>query len=696
VSDDDAALRAAFRAFFDREVPTERVRRAEAAEPPGFDPDLWAQAQALGVPDLAADATVPQLLTIAEAAGRRLAPIPVVETFAAARLLARVAVESAGMVTLAVRPTRDGVATLVPGGAVADAVVALEGDELVLARQGRIGPAAATLGAAPLASWRTDDRTVLGRGPDAVAAFDRAVDEWRLLTAAALVGLARRALELGVDYARSRHQFGVPIGSFQAIQHRLADVATALDAAGALVARAAEGPADARFVAAAFLAASRAARDTTAASLHVHGGYGFMLEYDIQLYFRRASAWPLALGDPADELGRLAGLLAAGDWELPEPAAAGFRAEVRAVLEDACTDEVIERVQASGTVHDWVLYRRLAEHGLIAAGWPESWGGQGRDEQDLLALWDELERIGAPADGWGTSELVARTLAIAGTDEQRAEIVPRILRGEILVSLGYSEPDSGSDVAAAKTRAERDGHRWVINGQKMFTTLAHEAEYVFLLTRTNPDVAKHRGLTMFLVPLSSPGIEIRPIHTLSGERTNVTYYTDVVVPDSSRVGAVDGGWDVMRVALAFERHPTMVGELDRVLRRFLAWARYQPGVLDRPAVAARIADAWIDVEAGRGLATRMAAITARGDLPIVEGSMAKLWSSEALGRATAGLLDALGAEGVLAHGAGDAPADGWVEAMHRHAPVTTIRAGTSEIQRSIIAERGLNLPRSSR
>ena len=230
----------------------------------------------------------------------------------------------------------------------------------------------------------------------------------------------------------------------------------------------------------------------------------------------------------------------------------------------------------------------------------------------------------------------------------------------------------------------------------MFTTLAHEAAYVFLLARTNATAPKHRGLTMFLVPMATAGIEVTPVRTLSGERTNITYYADVRIPDSCRVGEVDGGWDVMRVALAFERNPTMVGELARVLRQFLDWARRNPTVLERSTVRARLADAWTDLEAGRLLGERMAALTARGDLPVVEGSIAKLFSSEALVRAAAGLLDALGTDGVLAHGAPDAPADGWVEWMHRHAQVTTIRAGTSEIQRTIIAERGLGLPRSGR
>ena len=144
------------------------------------------------------------------------------------------------------------------------------------------------------------------------------------------------------------------------------------------------------------------------------------------------------------------------------------------------------------------------------------------------------------------------------------------------MSLGYSEPDSGSDVASIKTRAIRDGDEWVINGQKMFTTLAHEANYVFLLARTNPDVPKHKGLTMFLVPLDSPGIEIQPVHTVGGERTNATFYNDVRVSDHFRIGEVDGGWDVMTVALTFERGGFGLSEADRVWEQAVAWAKDDP------------------------------------------------------------------------------------------------------------------------
>jgi len=698
VSATDDALRDTCRAFFARESPPDRVRAAEQATPPGFDAALWSKAATLGVPQLVRDgAQLADLVVIAEEYGRALAPIPLVESLVAARLLDAVgaaADPSDELVTVAVRPAADGTARLVPAGAVADAVVALDGDELVLAR-GTPGAAPPTLARAPLADRRLDGRTVLARGAAAHAAFARAVDDWRLLTGAALVGLADAALALGVDYATVRHQFGVPIGSFQAIQHRLADVAATLDGATLLVRHAAEHD-DATATSMAFLAAARAARAVTAASLHVHGGYGFMAEYDIQLHFRRATAWPLALGDPDEERARLADLLEADGWTRPEPPAVGFRGEVRALLADACTPEVLERVDASGTVHDWVLHRRFADADLLGAGVPASAGGRGLDAHAVSALWEELERVGAPTDGWGTSDLVAQTLAIVGTEHQRREIVPAVLRGDVLICLGYSEPDAGSDVAAATTRAEPDGDGWVLNGQKMFTTLADQAAYVFLLTRTDPAVPKHRGLTMFLVPMDTPGIEITPVHTLSGERTNITYYSDVRVPDRWRVGDVNGGWDVMRVALAFERRPTMVGELDRVLRQFVDWASAHPAVLARPAVRARLADAWTDLAVGQRLSQRMAAETAAGELPIVHGSIAKLFSSEALVRASAGLLDALGADGVLTHGAPSAPAAGWVEWMHRHAQVTTIRAGTSEIQRTIIAERGLGLPRSGR
>ena len=251
-------------------------------------------------------------------------------------------------------------------------------------------------------------------------------------------------------------------------------------------------------------------------------------------------------------------------------------------------------------------------------------------------------------------------------------------------------------MASVRTKATRDGDEWIIDGQKMFTTMAHESKYVFLLARTNPDVPKHKGLTMFLVPMDLPGIEIQPVHTLGGERTNITFYTDVRVPDSCRVGEVDGGWKVMSVALAFERQPAAVGYLRHLVTHTREWAE-APGPdgerpIDRPAVRRRLAQAMIDLEVGKLLGYRLSDMTAKGLLPMVEGSMAKLFGSEALVRAGSSLLDATGLDGLVGGDDPSAPGGGWIEHGFRHSVVTTIYAGASEIQRGIIAEGRLGLP----
>ena len=225
--------------------------------------------------------------------------------------------------------------------------------------------------------------------------------------------------------------------------------------------------------------------------------------------------------------------------------------------------------------------------------------------------------------------------------------MPRILAGEVMCCLGYSEPDAGSDVAAVATKAVRDGDHWVIDGQKMFTTMAHEAHYVFLLARSNPDVPKHKGLTMFLVPMDTPGIEITPVETMGGERTNITFYNDVRVPDSARVGEVDAGWSVMHAALVYERTSANWGEPAPprgVRRRVVARAPTPDGrrPFDDPAVRAALARATTELEVGRLLLFRAAWLSSLGEMPQVEGSMAKLHITEAFVRASAVLLEVLG------------------------------------------------------
>jgi alkylation response protein AidB-like acyl-CoA dehydrogenase len=306
--EDQAAVADLFATFFARESPSEVVR---AAEPDGFDSKLWARladtgALSMGLAD--GGAGLFELVLCAEAAGRHLAPVPFVEHVVAARLLERAGVEVGDdVLTLALRPD-DG--RLVPAGAIAPAFVACAGGATVLVR-GEPGALVPNTAALPLADRSLDGATALG---DA-ALHARSVDEWRLLMAACLVGLCESALQLGVDYVTQRHQFGVPIGSFQAVQHGLAELPGPLSGARLLARRAAwrvdegEGERFAVDAAMALAFATDLARTTTQRVLHFHGGYGVMEEYDIQLHYRRARGWPAQLGDPAKELVRLAALL---------------------------------------------------------------------------------------------------------------------------------------------------------------------------------------------------------------------------------------------------------------------------------------------------------------------------------------------------------------------------------------------------
>jgi alkylation response protein AidB-like acyl-CoA dehydrogenase len=294
--------------------------------------------------------------------------------------------------------------------------------------------------------------------------------------------------------------------------------------------------------------------------------------------------------------------------------------------------------------------------------------------------------------------IVANLIRHIGTDEQKRLIIPPVLAGEIIIVLGLTEPESGSDVAAAQTRAVRDGDHWVINGQKMFTTNAQEGAYAFMLARTDPDLPKHRGLTTFLVPLRQPGVEIQPVYTLSGERTNLTFYEDVRVDDALRLGEVNGGWDVMGIMLTLERAGAQGGESVRLLAAMEEWARTEVDDggrprADDPDVRARLGRAAAENEVSTLLARRTAWVNQSGRLPGVEGSMAKLFASEAITRQSADFMDLLGTDGVRSQGDPSARARGAVDYAFRYALGTTTYGGTSEIQRNIIAQRGLGLPR---
>lgn len=321
LTDEQDQLVGAFAGLYGKRATSEQVR---AAEPLGFDSRLWEQLIELGVVAMAVSendggwgATPLDLALVAEQQGRFVAPAPCIEAQVAARLLARVGADVAPLLagdrlaTVALHPADRGKAAAVPAAAVADDALVLDGDQLLLVPLEGTRAPFANLGSMPLADVDIAVGVTIADGPAAVAAHDAALDDWLRLTAAALVGIGARALELGVEYVKERKAWGVPIGSFQSISHRLADSATAIDGARLLAYEAAWAATDdldraAPLAAMAFAFASEAARDATYRSLHYHGGYGFMMEYDVQLLWRRARAWAGVYGEPAVAYRRVA------------------------------------------------------------------------------------------------------------------------------------------------------------------------------------------------------------------------------------------------------------------------------------------------------------------------------------------------------------------------------------------------------
>ncbi|MCU0310087.1 MAG: acyl-CoA dehydrogenase family protein [Acidimicrobiales bacterium] len=380
------------------------------------------------------------------------------------------------------------------------------------------------------------------------------------------------------------------------------------------------------------------------------------------------------------------------DFSLP-PEVEDYRRTIRKIVAESFTAADVDRMHATGTFDAPRLNLALAERGFLERAVP----GLGKgDPIELWVLFNELEKASAPIDGLAVALMIAGVVNAVGTDEQKARIIPSIVSGEALVCMGYSEPDHGSDVAGITTRAVRDGDEWVINGAKMWTTMAHEATWLILLTRTDTELPKHKGLTMFILPMDTPGITVEAVHTMATERTNATWYDDVRVGDDAVLGEVNGGWRTMTVALAFERG-VMGGTNAAVplLRHFRHWAA-EVGLDRDPAVREQMARSAIDMQVATLLTQRSAWIAATGGMPGLEGSMTKVFASEAYQRASKAFQEIAGPAGLLQFHEPGAAAHGFIEYDARHAPVTTIYGGTTEINRNNIAERHLGLPKARR
>lgn len=739
LTSDQELLRETFEQLLATESSFERVREAEAE---GFDRALWQTLVEVGAPGLrvpeARGGTGGSLLDavlLAEQVGRQLASAPIIEAIVAcaglatldsdpARTIVREGLEGGRVVSFAPRAFDQGSA-LVPGGAVATTVVGFDGQTLAALERDAPPPREKDIGSGALARWSFADgadpprRVVLAEGDEARRHFERMREEWRLLTASALTGLGRHAIEIAARYASERVQFDRPIGSFQAIAHPLAELATALEGAGMLIWRATEAvarqaPDAATLCALAFAWAAEHTPRATRQALHTHGGYGLSDEYDIQLFHRRAKAWALMAGDPrvayvdaADRRwrGHAPALPDAGEVQLDfglGERATRFGEEARRFFEANPTPPELLVHQHDFDGHDPAFQRKMAEAGLLYASWPEKYGGRGLDVYEVAAFNDEIRAAGRTTHAIGTTSMVGQTLSEFASEELKQEVLPRIIRGEAICSLGYTEPGSGSDVAAAVTRAERDGDHWVINGQKMFTSGANIGQYVFLLTRTNAEARKHRGLTMFLVPLDTDGIEIQPIHTLSDERTNATYYNDVRVSDRYRVGPIDGGWTVLGHALHIE-HGGSEGTGKVSVFRSLTDATAQWGrtherdgspAIDDPHFRDVLARADAVAEINVALTLRNLWIVAN-DLPDNgAGAMITTFQKVAMPEIAARLMDLTAPESVLKRGSTGAVAEGELEFGYRLASANAIYGGTAEIVKSIVAQSALGLPRS--
>jgi alkylation response protein AidB-like acyl-CoA dehydrogenase len=372
-----------------------------------------------------------------------------------------------------------------------------------------------------------------------------------------------------------------------------------------------------------------------------------------------------------------------------------FQDDLRAFLATIVTDEVIRRDRQTGENFDEGVHCALGAEGYLTEYYNSEADG-GFDALRLRIFELEIGRSHTPWFHSGTTAMVAKALQQFASPELVANVMPGVLTGQTRLCLGYTEPDGGSDVATCKTRAVRDGDGWVINGSKMFTSNAHNAQYVFLITNTDPDAPKHQSLTMFLVPLDSPGIEIQGIRTVDGDRTNITYYSDVRVDDGYRVGEVNGGWVVLRGALNAE-HGTV--ERDALgLQKIAAMSEHLAllaGVVDAIAgiVAAKdhsgrslIDDESVQYRLGRDIARMETAMS-------TQAMFGRVAIAQTMREVAPDLMDILGAAAALPAGTKGAADDGGAEYIFRLAGPTGIYGGTLEVFRNMIAQHALGLGR---
>ena len=343
--------------------------------------------------------------------------------------------------------------------------------------------------------------------------------------------------------------------------------------------------------------------------------------------------------------------------------------------------------------------RQMGHDGWLGVGWPREYGGQGRSAMDQHIFYEVAHYYDAPIPMLSLNT-VGPAIIRYGSEVQKKEFLPRILRGELEVCIGYTEPEAGTDLASIKTVAVRDGDGYVINGQKVFTSLAHVSDYIWLAARTDPNAPKkHHGISVFLIPMNTPGISIKPLYTMPGERNNYTFFDDVRVPRACLVGEENKGWKYIATQLDFERIMLSPSSpMRRNIEDTVRWAKETKvdgaPIMERAWVRSKVAQLLVDVEVLKLLNYQVAWLITNGVVPYAEASVVKVFGSELYQRVNGTLLEIMGQFGQLQVKSKWAPLRGRLEKAFRSDIVFIFGGGAIEVQKNIIAIAGLGMPRS--
>jgi alkylation response protein AidB-like acyl-CoA dehydrogenase len=385
------------------------------------------------------------------------------------------------------------------------------------------------------------------------------------------------------------------------------------------------------------------------------------------------------------------------------PEQRALRDELRAYLATLITPELTDELDA--TEGGGPLYHRaiqkLGADNWLGIGWPKVHGGQERGPIEQFIFFDEVQRAGFPVPIL-TLNTVGPTLLKFGTEEQKKKYPPLILKGKCHFSIGYTEPGSGTDLASLKTTAVKDGDEWVIRGQKIWTSLADHADYIWLACRTDPNAPPHKGISMIIVPANAKGVQITRIHPLGDNNVHACYFDDVRVPLGNLVGEEHRGWQLITTQLNHERVALCsVGPLQRIWEETIAWAKTTPAgngkaVIELPWVQSNLARVQMKLDVLELLNWQQAWNIARDTLSPADASAIKVYGSELYVEGSRLLMEVHGAAGVLKRGSKGAALNGRLEKFYRMSLVLTFGGGTNEIQRDIICHAGLRMPRMGR